>query len=84
MVSHARLAWLSNEIWKGRSASVSFTFNAVNQREKVKFVLGEEYGIANSVYRPVLLSAILQFRLPVSTALSPTRDIVQSQRIKLL
>ena len=41
----------------GRSASVSFSFNESNQREKIKFVLNDAYSLAGS-YRPMLLAAL--------------------------
>ena len=56
MASSVRLQWLITELHKGRTAHVSFSFNAVTNKEKIKFVLGDSYCLKN-IYRPCLLGA---------------------------
>ena len=56
-VSTNRLQWLINEIHSGRSAFVSFSYNPLVQREKVKFVL-EDSSQDIQAYRPCLLAAL--------------------------
>ena len=57
MCSNERFTWLTHEIWLGRSASVSFSYNAESNREKIKFVLKSGYS-SKGVYRPALLAAL--------------------------
>ena len=58
MSSLLRLQWLTAEIHCGRSAQVSFSYNAQSQKEKIKFSLDSSYQ-ANGVYRPLLFGALL-------------------------
>ena len=56
-VSTNRLQWLINGIHTGRSAFVSFSYNPLVQREKVKFVLKDSSQDIQA-YRPCLLAAL--------------------------
>ena len=58
MASSRRLQWLITELHQGRSAHVSFSYNAVTKREKVKFILDDAYNM-HGVYRPCLQGALL-------------------------
>ena len=57
MSSIERLHWLANEIHMGRSAFVSFSFNAGNGREKIKFTLANTYDF-HGIYRPCVMAAL--------------------------
>ena len=68
MSSSDRLSWLALEVWNGRSASVSFSFNVSNGREKVKFVLDDVY-VQSAIYRPALLSAISAVQVAMESSI---------------
>ena len=68
MSSSDRLSWLALEVWNGRSASVSFSFNVNNGREKVKFVLDDVY-VQSAIYRPALLSAISAVQVAMQSSI---------------
>ena len=68
MSSSDRLSWLAREVWNGRSASVSFSFNVNNGREKVKFILDDVY-VQSVVYRPALLSAISAVQIAMESSI---------------
>jgi len=67
-MSSSRLLWLIDEVHKGRSASVSFSYNAVTCREKLKFVLEDAYSCTN-VYRPCILAALTSLHAAVLTSI---------------
>ena len=58
MVSSDRLLWLAGQVHSGRQASVSFSYNAELDREKVKFVLQPRVSKSRVVFRPCLMGAL--------------------------
>ena len=66
MPSLNRLNWLVNEVARGRSAHVSFSYNAATNTEKVKFVLDAVDGIC--MYRPCVLHALNSVKLAMADA----------------
>ena len=53
-----RLQWLASQILAGRSAFVTFSFNALTRREKVKFTLDSSFDVSGSP-RPCVMGALL-------------------------
>ena len=68
MSSSDRLSGLALEVWSGRYASVSFSFNVNNGCEKVKFVFDDVY-VQSAVYRPALLSAISAVQVAMGSSI---------------
>ena len=67
-MSHARFAWLKGQISRGRSAHVSFSFNAKIGTEKVKFML-DASGDSDYPYRPGLFAALLAVETALKTCI---------------
>ena len=65
MPSMERLNWLIGEISRGRNAHVSFSGNAISQKEKIKFVLDAEIDGA-SFTRPCVLHALNAVKVAMS------------------
>ena len=72
MSSGTRLRWLALEVWQGRSAHVSFSYNQENCREKIKFCLGSTYSSAG-IYRPAVLAAISGVELALQSSIVTDR-----------
>jgi len=62
MATLARLEWVAQQVHAGRSAYVRFSYNPATMSEKVTFILDPWAGLQTSVYRPVLLNALLSLR----------------------
>ena len=52
-----RFQWLTCEVHKGRSVFVTFSYNAKSRKEKIKFVLEDDYSV-RTVYRPCVMAAL--------------------------
>ena len=52
-----RLNWISREVGRGRRAAVSFSYNESVGREKIKFVLGNDYSLGDA-FRPCVFCAL--------------------------
>ena len=69
MSTAERLRWLAHEVHRGRECCVAFSFNAANQREKIKFSLTDSY-VCATVYRPCLLGALHSAQFAVECSIS--------------
>ena len=69
MPSICRLQWLTSQIHMGRSAHVSFSFNASTGVEKIKFTLDSAF-TSRGVFRPVLFGALLAAQHALDTSIT--------------
>ena len=77
MSSRKRLQWLASEINAGRSAFVTFSYNAFTRREKVKFTLERSYGVAG-MSRPCVMGALLAVQTACITSVSTDKGHTSS------
>ena len=69
MPSICRLQWLTSQIHMGRSAHVSFSFNASTGVEKIKFTLDSAF-TSRGVFRPLLFGALLAAQHALDTSIT--------------
>lgn len=79
MSSTQRLQWLVQEIHLGRNTYVSFSFNELTQREKVKFVLESSYS-CSGIYRPCVMGALLSAQAAIESSISTDKGHTSSDK----